>query len=76
MIYGRRADSVLPVSATSYILKLHDRKNIFVEIHVVLGTSVIYFRQEVQSKICHVNSSHSLRDKLCPAVAPTASCKA
>lgn len=62
--------------ATSYTLKLQDRKNTVVEIHIFLAASVIYFRQRVQSTVYLVNSSHSLRDKLCPAVvAPTALCK-
>lgn len=38
-----------------------------VEIHVFLGTNVLYFTWKICSNICLVNSSPDLRDKLCLA---------
>lgn len=60
----------------SYTLILQNRENIVIEIHVFLATNVIYFRQQVQSNVSLVNSSHSLRDKLCPATVASIACKA
>lgn len=42
-------------------------KNIIVEIHVFLATNGIYFTWKIESNICLVTSSCTLRDKLCLA---------